>query len=186
MKLAWTILLSLVLTAAACPAFGQSVPEGFRDLKWGATQEQVVQTFPHARCDTNPRELFDWACNISGEKVNDVPIRFLSLHGYTSEKVVGLSGFTLLFNSDGIRQIVDAFESRYGKPSRVEEKEFVTRGGARLPNLHWFWDFPDSTVRIIQNSGKVGDALAIVSLRSASEEFRVRTDARKRGAGKGL
>jgi hypothetical protein len=176
----------VVVLPLVSPAFGQSAPEGFRDLKWGTTQEQVSQALPHARCDTKPRELFDWACNVSGETVNDVPVRLISIHGYTSGKVIGMSGFTLFFASDGIRQVVDAFESRYGKPSRVEEKEFVTRGGARLPNVHWFWDFPDSTIRIMQNSGKVGDALAIVSLRSASEEFRARTDARKSGAGKGL
>lgn len=70
------------------------------------------------------------------------------LRGYTTGKVVGMSGFSLSFKSDEVRRIVDAFESRYGKPSRVEEKDFLTKAGARFPNTEWRWEFPDSTITI--------------------------------------
>ncbi len=52
MKLAKSILLGLVIMATSFPIFGQSAPEGFRDLKWGATHEQVLLAFPSASCDS--------------------------------------------------------------------------------------------------------------------------------------
>ncbi len=97
-----------------------------------------------------------------------------------------MSGFSLSFKSDEVRRIVDAFESRYGKPSRVEEKEFLSKTGARFPNQEWLWEFPDSTITILQHAGRLGSAIAIVSLRSATAELLQRTEQRKRGAGKGL
>ncbi len=108
------------------------------------------------------------------------------LRGYTTGKVVGLSGFSLSFKSDEVRRIVDAFEPRYGKPSSVEEKDVLTKWEARFPNTEWLWDFPDSTITIRQHSGRLGNAIAIVSLHSAAAELRERTEQRKRGAGKGL
>lgn len=53
MKLARSILLSLVIMATSFPVFGQSAPEGLRDLKWGATHEQVLLAFPSASCETS-------------------------------------------------------------------------------------------------------------------------------------
>jgi len=43
-----------------------------------------------------------------------------------------MSKLTLSFSSDDVRRIVDAFASRYGQPSRVEENEIVTKGGRTI------------------------------------------------------
>ena len=166
-------------------SFGQPAPEGFRDLKWGATPEEVRLAFPSASCDTKQSELSDWMCELHGEQINDVSV-FILLKGYTSGKVVGMSGISLSFRSNEVDRIAEAFEDRYGKPSRVEEKEFRTRAGERFPNMEWQWEFPDSKITIMQHGATLGSAHALVSLRAATDEFKKRIQQRKSGAGKGL
>ncbi len=109
----------------------------------------------------------------------------LILWGYTTGKAVGLSGYILGFPSEEVRRIVDAFESRYGPPSRIQQEEFVSKEGARFPNPKWQWDFPNSTITIGQHAKRLGTGMALVSLRGAVAEFRERTEQRERGAGKG-
>ncbi len=179
------VAVLMLLAALVAPAFGQSAPEGFRDLKWGATQEQVLLAFPNADCKTERDPNADWRCTLRSETVDDVSVMII-LGGYTTGKVVGMSIFSLSFKSDKVDRITDAFEARYGKPGRVLEKEFVTREGGRVPNTEWLWDFPDVTITILKHAGRLGNGIAIVSLRSKAEEFRERTEQRKRGAGKGL
>jgi len=185
MKRVGRIIVGLMMWATAFPAFGQSAPEGFRDLKWGATREQVSLAFPSAKCETKRSESVDWRCTARDEKVNDVSVMII-IGGYTTGKVVGMSGFTLSFKSNDVDRIVDTFEARYGKPSRVQEKDFLTKEGARVPNTEWLWVFPAATITILKHAGQLGGAFAIVTLTSALDEFRERTEQRKRGAGKGL
>jgi hypothetical protein len=175
-------LITLLLIS---PAFGQAPPDGFRDLKWGATQEQVVLAFPRANCAARQSESCDWMCVLEDEKVNDVSV-WLIVAGYTTGEVVGMSKVALSFSSYDVRRIVDAFESRYGQPSRVEDEEIVTEGGERFPNTAWRWSFQDSAISILQHSSRLGDAIASVALRSSLAEFQERTEQRKGGAGKGL
>ncbi len=59
MKQAGRMIVGLTMCAIAFPAFGQSAPEGYRDLKWGATREQVSLAFPSAWCQTGQREFSD-------------------------------------------------------------------------------------------------------------------------------
>jgi len=93
MKRVGRIIVGLMMWATAFPAFGQSAPEGFRDLKWGATREQVSLAFPSANCETKRSESVDWTCTARDEKVNDVSVMII-IGGYTTGKVVGMSGFT--------------------------------------------------------------------------------------------
>ena len=66
-----------------------------------------------------------------------------------------MSKLTLSFSSDDVRRIVDAFESRYGQPSRVEENEIVTKRGGRFTNTAWHWNFQESANSIIQRSSRL-------------------------------
>lgn len=100
--------------------------------------------------------------------------------------MVGLSAFSLYFQSEEVRRLVEAFEARYGRWTRVEEKEVVTREGGRLPNAQWVWEFRHVTVRISQLGRELGNAQASVNVRVADDEYRARIEARKRGGGKGL
>ena len=175
-------LITLLLISPAC---AQAPPDGFRDLKWGVTQEQVVRAFPRASCDARRTESYDWMCVLEDETVNDVSV-WLIVAGYTTGKVVGLSKVTLSFLSYDVGRIVAAFEARYGPPSRVEDKEIVTEGGERFPNTAWRWSFPDAAISILQHSSRLGDAIASVALYASLAEFEERTAQRKRGAGNGL
>ncbi len=186
MKQAGRMMVGLMMCVTALPAFGQSAPEGFRELKWGATQEQVSREFPYAVCKAQQRELSDWDCTVyGGETINGVPV-LLILGGYTTGRAVGFSRFMFSFPSAEVRRIVDAFESRYGRPTRVEEEEFVTRGGARVPNAIWQWDFPNAIITVRQYGSRLDRAMAVVALHAANAESQERTAQRKRGAGKGL
>jgi hypothetical protein len=186
MKLARSILTSLVIVTTSFPVFGQSAPEGFRDLKWGATQEQVSLAFPAALCHKTTGEVIgDWTCALRYEAINDADVR-VYLYGYDTGDTVGMSSFTLSFKSNDVQRIVDAFESRYGRAHQVEQKEFLTQGGGRFPNAVWQWRFPEVSITISQHSWKLGDALARVGLVAALKELQVRSEERKRKAGKGL
>ena len=68
------VMIALLL---ALPAFAQSAPEGFRDLRWGATEEQVSPAFPSTSCDARQSGAYDWMCVLDDEKVNDVSVRII-------------------------------------------------------------------------------------------------------------
>jgi hypothetical protein len=184
MQTARLIALSFLLAAIAAPVFGQSAPEGFRDLKWGATREQVLLAFPSAHCVSVRGLVSDWSCSVPRERVDDVSVMIVG-GGYTTGQIVGMSHFSLSFNSDDVGRIADAFKARYGKPSRVQEMDLVTKEGGRVPSKEWLWEFPDSMITLRQHIFQLGSAGANVTLRSAMEELRERTAQRKRGLGKG-
>lgn len=76
---------ALMLSAAlAAPAFEQSAPEGFRHVKWGATQDEVWDAFPHANCQSESAESSDWSCTVLGEDVNGVRVDVI-LSGYNTQ-----------------------------------------------------------------------------------------------------
>lgn len=180
------LLLHLVLLFLFPPsAISQSAPDGFRDLKWGDTREQAQSLFRSAQCRDESSPLSDWRCILQGERINDVTVMVI-ISGYTSGKAPGFRGFNLSFKSDQIRQIVEAFEARYGEASTVETQDFMTKGGGKFPNTEWRWEFTESTARIIQHSGRLGSAMASVSSRASLAEFAERRSDEKREAGKGL
>lgn len=157
MKASRRVARLMLLAALTAPAFGQSAPEGFRHVKWGATQDEVWEAFPHANCQSESTESSDWSCTVLGEDVNGVRVDVI-LRGYTTGRVVGMSAFSLHFQSEDVRRLVGAFESRYGRWTRVEEKEVLSKEGGRLPNAQWVWEFRHVTVRISQHGREPDNA----------------------------
>jgi hypothetical protein len=181
-RIAMPILWAMIVT----PAFGQSAPEGFRDLKWGAPQADVSRALPAARCNPQSNNEFaDWYCLLAGELVNGVSVTIM-IGGYDTGRVVGMKDVTVFFDSDEVPRILEAFESRYGRWTRAEDEAFVTSGGGRYPNAQWIWEFPNARLKVVQHGERLGRGQATMTLRAAMDEAMARQAARKRGAGKGL
>jgi hypothetical protein len=121
----------------------------------------VIRAFPEAQCFTDCTELSDWRCILVDENLHEVSVDVV-LYGYDTSTVVGMVGFTLVFDSADARRLVEAFVARYGRWSRVVNTEFVTRSGTRFPSAKWAWHFPNVEIRVDQDTGKLGNAHAMV------------------------
>ncbi len=183
-KLTAALLLYLVIVATPFQAFGQSAPEGFRDLKWGASQAEVKQAFRSARCEPSSDERADWRCSLPAESVNDVVVD-VELEGYDIGSILGFTGFSLSFRPDDLPRILKAFESLYGPWTRVQKGEVVDKGRKRYPSATWYWTFPKVSIGVLQQAKTLTRSLAMIRLNAGNEEYFARQMLRIGGARKG-
>ena len=178
------VAVLMALPALAAPAFGQSAPTGYHDLKWGATQEEVLRAFPNTECLKERTELSDWTCTLFDEQVNEVSVT-VTLYGYNTGRVLGMTGFTLSFDSDDARLLAETFASRYGRWNRRVETEFLTKSEKPFPSVKWAWHLPDVEIRMEQDKGTLGNGQATVMWHPGLEELLAREREWKPEAGKG-
>lgn len=168
-RLVALLLLPLLTTTA----FGQSAATGVRDVTWGATPTDVVQAYPDAHCFAERTELADWRCLLRDKTVNGIGVDVV-LYGYTTGTVLGMVMVALGFDSDDVHDLVATFVARYGRWSRVVERDFVTKADKQFPSAIWLWHLPHVEIRVEQDRGTLGHGQATVMWEAGLTEFRAR------------
>jgi hypothetical protein len=163
----------MVVLALATAAVGQSAPAGPREPTWGATPEAVIRAYPNAQCAAERAELSDWWCILSDTTVDAVSVDVV-LYGYTTGTVLGMVGVALGFDSGDVHRILEILVARYGRWSRVVEREFVTKADTRFRSAIWLWYLPDVEIRVEQDRGTLGHGQATVMLRAGLAELQAR------------
>ena len=166
-------VVTLLLPMLAAPAFGQPAPTASRDLTWGATLEAVVRAYPDAQCAVEPTELSDWRCILSDKTVNAVSVDVV-LYGYAMGEELGMVGVALGFDSADVHGIVETLVARFGRWSRMVEREFVTKADKRFPSTLWLWHLPHVEIRVEQDRGTLGHGQATVMWDVGLHELRAR------------
>lgn len=155
------VSLLLMVSIFATPAFGQSTPPEVLDLGWGATPAGVLRAYPDAQCVGERTALSDWRCVLTDTTVNAISVDVV-LYGYSMGSALGLVGVVIGFDSADVHGIADALVARYGRWSRVVEREFVTKAERPFPSPMWLWHLPDVEIRVEQDRGTLGHGQATI------------------------
>lgn len=174
MKRAWRGAAVLMWWAVlAAPAFGQSAPPGVLDLTWGTTLEGVVRTYPDAQCLAVRTDLSDWRCILSDKTVDAIGVDVV-LYGYFMGTALGLVGVVLGFDSADVHRIVEALVTRYGRWSRVVERDFATKADKPFRSALWLWHLPHVEIRVEQDRGTLGHGQAMIMWEAGLNELLAR------------
>jgi hypothetical protein len=138
----------------------------------------VVRAYPDAQCAAGRTELSDWWCVLSDKTVNAVSADVV-LYGYTMGTVLGMVGVALGFDSADVQGIVETLAARYGRWTRVMERDFVTKREIRFRSAIWLWHLPHVEIRVEQDRGTLGRGQATVMLRAGLTELLARERASK-------
>ncbi len=164
------LLPVLILTT---PAFGQSTPRRVRDLTWGATPEAVLRAYPDAQCVGERTELWDWQCILEDTTVDAISVDVV-LYGYSMGTAFGLVGVVFGFDAADVHRLVETLVARYGRWSRVVERDFVTKAEKRFPSAIWLWYLPRVAIRVEQDRGTLGHGQATIMWVDGLDELRAR------------
>ena len=167
------VSLLLIASILITPAFGQSTPTGVLDLGWGTTLEGVFQAYPDAQCLAVRTDLSDWRCILSDQAVNAISVDAV-LYGYSTGSALGLVGVAIGFDSADVQGIVETLVARYGRWSRVVERDFVTKAERPFPSAMWLWHLPEAEIRVEQDRGTLGHGQATIMWDAGLKELLAR------------
>ena len=170
-------MVSLLLMASilTTPAFGQSTPTAVLDLGWGTPLEAVFGAYPDAQCLAVRTDLSDWRCILSDKAVNAISVDVV-LYGYSMGSALGLVGVAIGFDSADVQGIVETLVARYGRWSRVVERDFVTKAERPFPSAMWLWHLPEVEIRVEQDRGTLGHGQATIMWDAGLKELLARGD----------
>ena len=163
----------LVWFALAAPAFGQSAPAAVLDLPWGTTPEGVLQAYPDAQCFGERTDVSDWRCILRHTTVNAISVDVV-LYGYTIGTALGLVGVVLGFDSWDVQRLMETLVARYGRWSRVVERNFTPNAAKPYPSALWLWHLPDAEIRVEQDRGTLGHGQATIMWEAGLNELLAR------------
>ena len=130
-------------------------------MTWGATPAAVLWAYPDAQCVAEITEQSDWRCILIDKTLNGVSVDVV-LYGYAMGEALGLVGVALGFDSAEVSRILDTLVARYGRWTRLVERDFVTKAEERFPSRIWLWHLPHLEIRVEQDRGTRGYAQATV------------------------
>lgn len=164
------LLVVLLLTT---PGFGQSVRTEGHGVTWGAGPAEVIRAYPDANCFAERTELSDWRCVLLDKTVDGIGVD-VTIYGYSLGTTLGVVMVVLGFESVDANALLEGFVARYGRWSRVVERDFVTKADKRFPSPIWLWHLPDLEIRVEQDRERLGHGQATVMWREGLHEFQER------------
>ena len=125
-------LFALLMVASARAA---EEPTGFRDIPFGASEAQIREKLPTAKClaVAGDDQHDDVSCSVSS-MIGHVPVLvFYRLVGEPMQR--RMMNVTLSFKSEDFGRISQAMTDRYGPPTNVSEQRETLRWVGR-PDAH--------------------------------------------------
>lgn len=171
---AWRVVAAvMVCSLIGAPAFGQSPPTSVLDIPWGTTLEELVRAHPNAQCLAVRTDLSDWRCILSDQLVNAISVDVV-FYGYGVGSALGMVGLVLGFDAADVHGLVDALVVRYGRWSRMVERDFSTKAEKRFASAIWLWHLADMEIRVEQDRGTLGHGQAMIMWEAGLKELQAR------------
>ncbi len=148
-------LFALLIVASARAA---EEPTGFRDIPFGASEAQIHERLPTARClaVAGDDQHDDVSCSVSS-MIGHVPVLvFFRLVGEPMQR--RMMNVTLSFKSEDFGRISQAMTDRYGPPTNVSEQRETLR-----------WVGAQTLMFVTKSSSTFGKGLAMIALREFME-----------------
>jgi len=172
-RTAMLVVFCVGVLSAATSTSAAEEPSGFRNVRFGATEEQIRMAFPGVECHTHRRgpERF---CRLTTE-IGDVPATVtLTL---TSEGGVGrFRQAVISFNSHDYDILRDAFIAKFGQPT----------GRVLAANEQCRWWLPRSTAHIQRYTSQLNVGVAALATRETFAAPGKQDNERREKARRGL
>ena len=151
-RLIVALVATIGVVAPATTGFGWNEPDGFRGLKWGASQQELQRQMPKARC-------YGPICNNPLELTQVGPVHVVPTFYFSDG---GLARVILEFSPSAYDALRSIFVERYGAPTSEQREPVKTGAGAEFVNEIAIWDGGIAAVRLEKYSGKITDGRATI------------------------
>lgn len=136
------VLISVTLTAT--PVYPWDEPKDFRGLKFGEDIEKQIPLCTREMLDRyfqyNQKCWWKSASSQLYEINGFEPLAGVKLTTLGQQINGGLEYITASFASSSFRTVLAILIERYGKPTGIEDSEWVSKGGVRLKNSIARWE----------------------------------------------
>lgn len=147
----WTVMLIALAIGAATAASAAEEPSGFRNVRFGATEEQIKRAFPTVECRTY--RTSERSCLLRTE-IGDIPATVV--FSLTPDNGVGrFKEAVISFKSQDYDVLRDAFIAKFGQPT----------GRVIAANEQCRWWLPRTIVHIQKYSPQLNGGIAALSTR---------------------
>jgi hypothetical protein len=162
-----TVILTAICLGIATAGSAAEEPSGFRNVRFGDTEEQIKLALPGVECHTRRAQR---SCYLN-TNIGDVPATVV----FALAPANGISRFrqaVIVFRSQDYEVLRDAFIAKFGQPT----------GRVIAPNEQCRWSLPGSIVSIQQHSAPYNAGIAALSTREYVESIPNRQEDSKRQA----
>jgi len=142
------ICLGLATVGVATVAFAAEEPSGFRNVRFGATEEQIKLALPGVECQTKRAQR---SCHLN-TNIGDVPATVIFA---LAPKNGRFRQAVIVFKSQDYEVLRDAFIAKFGQPT----------GRVIAANEQCRWSLPGSNVSIQKHSSPYNAGIAALSTR---------------------
>jgi hypothetical protein len=170
---AMLIVLCVGVLSGGAAAFTAEEPNGFRNVRFGATEEQIRMAFPGVECYTH-RRGFERLCRLNTD-IGDIPATVI----FTLAPENGVGRFrqaVISFNSHDYEVLRDAFIAKFGQPT----------GRVLAANEQCRWWLSRSTASIQKYTSQLNVGVAALTAREDFGSPAKRQDERREKAKRGL
>lgn len=147
------LIISLITLSSPRSAIAWNEPSGFRDIPFGASEQEIKQKLPRAYCHdreiTLPKALPERYCTA------DVTIGEVGISVRMHLRSGQFTALSFVFKSDEFNAMEGAFIEKYGKPTNTKEEPGKTRGGLEFVNRTIEWRGQRVNIRLERYSTNI-------------------------------
>lgn len=173
----------LVASLVATRAIAAEAPRGFRDIPWGASEEQARQNHALRACHWG--EDGERVCELLNIDIGDRPVTALVVFfGPLGRQV--FSAVHLSFRLQYYQEIRQGLIDRFGEPTTRRVATLQTSAGGTVERESLSWDFSTSSIVLSQDGGELQRSAATIATREYGDFLAKRAAERREKARRGF